>query len=180
MPHHALIGRTRCGKTTLGMELARRLRDEDVCIGVLDPFHNKWPCDFQTADTEKFMAALPKIAATRRRWAFFLDECVHALDRNDKRCNFLGTGAAQCGMESYFLAQDEMMLHPQIRGSVETWWVFGNDFADRLAKKKGEPRLRECAKMPPLQFFLVRPFEPVLRGQIIFRRKKVEVDLKTA
>lgn len=178
MPHNALIGKTRCGKTSLALVLAADLKSRGIGVAVLDPFHNKWPAQFQTSDPEKFLAALPRIADTRRRWALFVDESSHALDRHDKRFSFLGTGAAQAGLVSYFLAQRDKQLNPEVRNSVETWWIFNNADAQRLALDLDEPRIAAVRGFPKGRFYLYRPFQPLIEGQMTWG-KKTAVALKS-
>lgn len=171
MPHNALIGKTRCGKTSLAMLLAADLKKRGIGVAVLDPFLNKWPAQFQTHDPETFLAALPRIADTRRRWALFVDESSHALDRHDKRMSFLGTGAAQTGLVSYFLAQRDRQLNPEVRNSIETWWIFNNADAVRLAQELDAPRLANVRAFPKGRFYLYRPFQPLVEGQLSWGQK---------
>jgi len=179
MPHNALIGKTRCGKTSLAIVLAADLKRRGIGVAVLDPFFNKWPCQFQTSDPEQFLQALPRIVDTRKRWALFVDESSHALDRHDPRMSFLGTGAAQAGLVTYFLAQRDRQLNPEVRNSIETWWIFNNADASRMASDLDAQQIANVRSFPKGRFYLYRPFRPLIEGQLSWGRKTT-VALKLA
>lgn len=177
MPHNAIIGTTRCGKTSLAKLLAERVRRSGVHVCVLDPHYDTWPADFQTHDPEKFLRVLPRLVATRKRWALFIDESSRAVDRHDRRFDFLGTGAAKTGLVTYFICQYPKQINPELRNSCEVWWVFKNDGAAFLSKKLCEPKIDDVATFGKGEFLLSRPFTPLLYGRLTWG-KKTSIDLK--
>lgn len=180
MLHNLTLGVTYSGKSTFEKIVARGLRARGIKIAVLDPQRDDdWPADFRTHDAEKFLTHVRTRTAGHagERWTLIIDESGSALDRYDKRFDWLATTGRHLGCVSRFIAHRFTQLSPTIRAQCPRRFIFNCDADDArtLARMHGE-QLLEASKLGQGEFFLIEPMHPIRRGRVILgRRPKVEI-----
>jgi hypothetical protein len=171
-PSQIILGESGSGKTCLAKIFARDKVARGLHVGILDPAFEDWP---------------PGVAlATNRRAEFFdwvarnyhlrkfliIDESGTAVGKVDAHADFLATTGRHLGAASVFVAHRLEVLSRIVQSQSRTRWIFGCDVKDakQLADNHSRPELLTAADLPPLHFFRVAPFSPLMRGKLAFRR----------
>ncbi len=169
MLHNLTIGASMSGKSTLNKLLAAGYQARGLQVFVLDPMRDEgWQADYQTHDPELFLSHV----RSHPHAALFIDESGTALDRYDRRFDWLATTGRHLGHVSHFIAHRLKQLSPTIRGQALKRWVFrsSRDDAGELANEHAFDALATAATLNKGEFFLVEPFKPLRKGLITWRK----------
>lgn len=163
--HCLYLGMTGSGKTTLAKAAARRFRAQGYGVLVLDPLGSDWQADFQTDDSDKFLA----VAAKSQRCAVFVDESGEMIGHYEKDMFWLATRARHYGHSCHFITQRAAQLSPTVRDQCSRMFLFrvsARD-ADILANEWAEPRIKTAAQLGRYEMFYCERFGGVRRGRVI-------------
>ena len=170
MLHNWTIGGSGSGKTALNKLLCAGLRARGIKTAVLDPLRDGgWDADYMTHDPDAFWQWMLK--HDKDQVSCFWEEAGIAVDRQDRRFNVAATTGRHAGWRIYLISQRYKQAHPDVRDMCAERWIFrcSADDAQQLHREYGYDALRELPNLPALNFFRVRPFKPLQRGQIKFR-----------
>lgn len=163
MPHSLILGITESGKTTLAKELASAYRRQGVSVLALDPMHDLWDADYQTADNDEFL----RVVWGSKSCAIFVDEAGDAIGQYDKTMNQLATKGRHWGHNVHFITQRGAMISRTIRDQCSRLFLFATARPDAKihAVEWNSPELEHASKLEKGAYFDVTRF-----GQAAHRR----------
>lgn len=121
MPHAAILGKQRSGKTTLGLSMARQYRQQGYALLVLDPHLNPaWRADWMTDDLERFLVKVKR----SERCILFVDESGDGQLGRQPGFEYLLTQAHHRGHVTHYLSQYFAQVTPVVRANVQRLFMF--------------------------------------------------------
>ena len=115
---------------------------------VLDPTHDTWDADFQTADNDEFLEIF-----WSPEWLccdVFIDESGDAIGQYDKIMLRTATLGRKQGHSVRFITQRGAQLSPTVRGQCEELFLFrmATNDAQVLAREWVQPELEYAFQLP--------------------------------
>lgn len=165
MPHSVLVGITECGKTTLGIEMAKAYKAQDVGVLVLDPFKDpRWDADFITSNPDEFLNVL----WDSEKCACFIDESADMIGRYDKLMIQTATRGRHWGHNMHYLTQRGQELSKTVRSQCRHLFLFSIclDDAKIFAKEYNKNELLEVVDFPAGEYYHAQRFKPLERGKL--------------
>lgn len=148
MSHSLILGMTESGKTTLAKILARNAKLRGRKVIVLDPTHETWEADFQTADNDDFLQIFwsPEWLSCDA----FIDESGDAIGQYDKIMFRTATVGRKQGHNCYYISQRGAQLSPTVRGQCSNLFLFAMAAEDCkvLANNWNRPELANAWELP--------------------------------
>jgi len=173
-PSQIILGESGSGKTCLAKIFARDKVARGLAVGILDPAFEEWPHGVMLA-THRRADFLDWVARNYHLRKFLIiDESGTSVGKVDAHMDFLATTGRHLGAASVFVAHRLEVLSRIVQSQSRTRWIFGCDPKDakQLADSHSRPELLTAADLPPLNFFRVAPFSPLMRGVIGFKRNQ--------
>lgn len=162
----AIVGGSKCGKTTLGVALARALRRQHGlrCL-VYDPIARvNWGAwCWSTKDLERFKRAVWNTQGC----AVFWDESSDSIDKNSRADRAFFTRIRHEHKAFFLLCHDYTVMHPIMRGNLSDIYFFrqGPKRAAALAEEFGDADLIQTAALEKREWIHKRPFERITRSR---------------
>lgn len=174
MPHNLIVGMTESGKSTLAKIFASEFRKRKITVAVLDPLHDEWDCDFQTADSDEFLAWCKK----NKSAMLFIDEGSTAIGRYNPEMEWLATQSRHWGHSSFFICQRGPQLSPNVRDQASKLYLFAcsRSDAENFANTWNEPELKNLEKIDKGEFYIVSRFGEMKKGKVDFSKRVVLID----
>lgn len=128
---------------------------------VLDPVHDVWDADFQTADNEDFLSIF-----WSPEWLscdVFIDEAGDAIGHYEKTMLRTATMGTKQGHSCHYISQRGKLLSPTVRGQCSNLFLFAMSREDtqELARNFNEPILEMAYKLPQGYCYFAQRFEAV-------------------
>lgn len=159
MGHSLILGMTESGKTTLAKRLASVYRNEGIGVIVLDPLHDEWDADFQTADKQEFLITVQQ----NSQCAIFIDESGESVGQYDTEMHWLATRARHYGHNTHFISQRGQQLAKTVRDQCGYLFLFNCSLSDAklLSNEWNKPELMDANALQRGEFYRVERFGPV-------------------
>jgi len=125
--HVLILGITQTGKTTLAFKLAKRYRQNNINVLVLDPDKRSgWEADFLTDNPEEYL----DVVKVNKSCALFIDESGEMIGRYAKEMAWLATNSRKWGHKAHFITQRASQLDPTVRNQCTTIFLFKQSLSD--------------------------------------------------
>lgn len=179
MPHYFIVGRTECGKTTLGKIIANDIRKliangksgEIKKIAVVNPHLDPWPmADYQVETVSELQPWLRKKENVGS--AVFVEETGIALEDDPGLVKKWCTTYRHLGHSFYFLGQRFIQLPPNMRGMIKGYFVFrvSEDDAYEISREFSQPAVRSANVLENGHFYYLVG-KHCLRGSIEWKSR---------
>lgn len=162
----AILGGSKCGKTTLAQALARSMRARHGLPSIVfDPIPKSrplWgPWCWVTGDLERFRRAVWGSSGK----AVFWDESSDTLDKHAREDRAFFTRIRHQHRAFFLIAHDHSAMSPIMRGNLSDLYAFklGPKRAAILAEDLAAPELIDLPTLGRREFMHWRPFEGVTR-----------------
>ena len=161
----AIIGGSKCGKTTLAVALAVWLwRRHGIRSVVFTPFpwKNNWgPGAWVTADLEAFKRVVAKV----RDCAIFWDESSDTINKHSRDDQKFFTRIRHDHKAFFLIAHDLKVMSVMMRGNLSDLYVFaqGPKRSADYAEEFNDADLSHLCTLKKREFMHKRPFEKVRR-----------------
>lgn len=161
----AVIGPSKCGKTTLAIAMVHQMRRRHGLRSlVFDPFKakNNWgPAAWVTSDLDTFKTVVFSVKGC----AVFWDESSDSLDKNSRDDRRFFTRIRHEHKAFFLIAHDLTVMNPLMRGNLSDLYLFaqGPKRAALYAEDFNDPDLMQLTQLQKREFIHKRPFEKIVR-----------------
>lgn len=161
----AIIGGSKCGKTTLGKALVFKMwRLHRLRAIIFDPFRrkNNWGASaWVTDDLEKFKRAV----WGTKHCAVFWDESTDSINKHDREDQKFFSRIRHEHKAFFLLCHDLTVMSPLMRGNLSDMYVFrqGVKRAGLYAEDFADQDLQQLAELGQYEFIHKQPFRPARR-----------------
>ena len=148
---------TESGKTTLAKRLAKRYRQANVGVIVLDPMNDPgWNATASFTESAPFLDVVKR----SKSCAVFIDESGDTIGRYNDEMFWLATKSRHYGHNAHFITQDAKQLARVVRTQCRHLFLFNSalESCDILAKDWNKPELRKAANLPAFQCYWTERF----------------------
>lgn len=165
MPHAAIIGRKRSGKTVLSLAMAAQYRAQGYALLVLDPHGNPaWHADWMTDNLERFLWKVKRSSSC----ILFVEETGNGQIGRQPEFEYLVTEAHHRGHVTHYISQYHTQVTPIVRANVDRLYLFrsGPKSSKEWGEQFGVPGLPElCQRLPKYHWLYLDNDSPEPRVQ---------------